>query len=585
MKKKIFKLSLQYLFAASCITSLFSCSKMLEVEPANAVASENAYQNIYDADVAVTGVYGKFMNIAAQHEVLNELRADLLDVTTNAGPFLKEINTHQVSADNPYANPRPYYEVIMNCNDVLKNLQIMVDNKKITQNDFIQRYSDIGALRSWLYFQLGIHFGEIPYVTSTLEDVSDLKDDARFPKYRLNVLVDTLISYMESLPYKDPYPAGSSLVTQIDGYPSSMFFVNKNCLLGDLYLWSNKYNQAASYYKRVLETTTPLGQSAGYTYFNWYMGTSGTDNDAVTASAWQTWFSRSPQDREYQAEWIWTLFFDKNFKPGNPFIDLFSISGGQYLLKPSQAAIDYYEAQQQKDGTPVDYRGPNNTYRIVNGQPQVMKFLYNYLNTGNSPVSLLEKNGKWFLYRASLMHLRYSEAANREGHDKIAYAFINDGIRSAYNVNPNSTDPTQKQATFLPFPYDLDARKIDAPTIRGKHHRNLGLRGRVSVAASTIDSARYFDMSVPSNPNKAVTDRAGLTVYMEDKLLTEAALETAYEGNRWQDLMRIAIRRNDPAYLADKVYNKLLKAGNPAAASVRAKLMNPDNWYLPFKMK
>jgi hypothetical protein len=67
-------------------------------------------------------------------------------------------------------------------------------------------------------------------------------------------------------------------------------------------------------------------------------------------------------------------------------------------------------------------------------------------------------------------------------------------------------------------------------------------------------------------------------------ILDEDALELAYEGERWPDLLRIAIRRNDPAYIADKIYNKLIKSGLSAGAAgqARSKLMARD-WFLPFK--
>lgn len=71
---------------------------------------------------------------------------------------------------------------------------------------------------------------------------------------------------------------------------------------------------------------------------------------------------------------------------------------------------------------------------------------------------------------------------------------------------------------------------------------------------------------------------------LEDKLIEESSYELAFEGERWSDLTRIARRRNDPAFLADKVYEKLLKANNPKAGAVRSKLMDPKNWYLPFKI-
>ena len=67
-------------------------------------------------------------------------------------------------------------------------------------------------------------------------------------------------------------------------------------------------------------------------------------------------------------------------------------------------------------------------------------------------------------------------------------------------------------------------------------------------------------------------------------IINEDALELAYEGQRWPDLLRIAIRRNDPSFIADKIYNKLIKSGISAGAagSARTKLLS-KNWFLPFK--
>jgi hypothetical protein len=61
-------------------------------------------------------------------------------------------------------------------------------------------------------------------------------------------------------------------------------------------------------------------------------------------------------------------------------------------------------------------------------------------------------------------------------------------------------------------------------------------------------------------------------------------LENAFEGTRWPDLLRISLRRNDPSFIADRVYNKLIKSGISAgaASAARAKLMARD-YYLPFK--
>ena len=66
--------------------------------------------------------------------------------------------------------------------------------------------------------------------------------------------------------------------------------------------------------------------------------------------------------------------------------------------------------------------------------------------------------------------------------------------------------------------------------------------------------------------------------YLEERILDERARELAYEGQRFYDLIRVAKRRNDPSFLADKVAAKFSGA---KALQIREHLMNEENWYLP----
>jgi starch-binding outer membrane protein, SusD/RagB family len=143
--KKLINFSIFLLVAISFI-SLNSCKETFDISPENAIDYKKTYQNIYDADAAVLGIYGQFLTIARQYEILNELRADLMDVTNNADAHLRELNTNNISPDNPYINPKPYYVIIANCNDVLKNLKDMYDAKKINESNYKQRYSDSNSL-------------------------------------------------------------------------------------------------------------------------------------------------------------------------------------------------------------------------------------------------------------------------------------------------------------------------------------------------------------------------------------------------------------------------------------------------------
>ena len=64
---------------------------------------------------------------------------------------------------------------------------------------------------------------------------------------------------------------------------------------------------------------------------------------------------------------------------------------------------------------------------------------------------------------------------------------------------------------------------------------------------------------------------------VEDLIVDEEALELAFEGTRFFDLLRVAHRRGDANYLASRVARR-----DPA---LLGKLQNPKNWYFPLPTK
>jgi starch-binding outer membrane protein, SusD/RagB family len=578
------------MLAAFMIAGFASCKKILDVKPGTELAADQMYRDVYDANAAVMGIYGKFMALSDRYIILNELRGDLMEYTNNADEYLRQISNHTITPENPYINPRPFYELINNCNDVLKNFLIMRQTTKLSEQDFNQRYSDIGCLRTFLYLQLGIHYGEVPYVTEPLENINDVKDPSRFPKLPLKALLDSLINFTEALPYKENYTAnlntgtGTSLNITLDGYQTERFFINKKILLGDLYLWKGNYKAAATWYKTIMDYTTPNANiDLRFHQFKVYWGnemrvlyTKGGDVNSLSyTNGWGTLFEA--KDNRFNYETIWALPYDSKFKPENPLIKLFSPIGGNYLVKPSQEIIDNWNNQQQKpiaiagtlSGIPYDARGLL-SQRTIAGQPTITKFLGNYISVSASvPLNPLEKNGLWFLTRSAHLHLRFAEAANRDGYPAIGYAFFNYGIRNIKRVPAGVTDVTNYMHTLdLPEPYKFDGRQGEIPYYRGPWHKNDGVRSRANLTDYPITAT-----SLPDSINQ-----------VETGIVNEDALETAFEGTRWPDLLRVAMRRDDPSFIADRVYNKLSK--NPATAGLaseaRKKLLARD-WFLPFK--
>ncbi len=167
------------------------------------------------------------------------------------------------------------------------------------------------------------------------------------------------------------------------------------------------------------------------------------------------------------------------------------------------------------------------------------------------------------IYRVALLYLRYAEAINRAGNTNMAFAVLKYGLSKT----------TLENKAYIPY-YEVDSVNIpDYLDFRDRRFdNNIGIRMR-GCGNVNLDTTYYI---IPK-----LTTKQDSIEFVEDKIQQELALETAFEGNRFHDLMRIAFRRmktgeGDESYLADKVAAK--HVNNQAA--IRTKLLNSQNWYI-----
>ena len=66
---------------------------------------------------------------------------------------------------------------------------------------------------------------------------------------------------------------------------------------------------------------------------------------------------------------------------------------------------------------------------------------------------------------------------------------------------------------------------------------------------------------------------------VEEMIIEDKALEQAFEGKRYYDLMRIALRRGDNSFLAAPI----AKRNGTRDEALFNLLMDNKNWYLPLK--
>ncbi len=588
MKRKILY---RLIVLVVAIAAMQSCNYTLDVNPNEVVVDSLHYKNVYDVDNSIWGLYGKVADLAENIIVLNELRADLIDVTPNATPDLVAINNFTATEDNKYCDPVKFYAVIANANITLFNLEKMRTEKRISETDFAPRYSDVMAIRTWTYFQLGMHFKQVPYITEPVTDINKFLKDSIAQKLSLDELIPVLIREMENLPTLAVNTLSANYNKTITSNEKSFYlnmqFINKRILLGDLYLWNDQFVQAAQQYKAYMdEDDTGSSKTNVNNKVSGWVWTSSEEprfqicyqryrdqNVKAYRNMWKEIFYRGSTDNGVggtiglQDEMIWMISYSGASNSESPFIKLFANTGvGEYRLKPSSYVMDsLWNTQVQKsNGFVFDGRGKEASYDLVNGQPVVLKYLYDYYSNFsvddnktihlnyNSISNPYSNAGKWFLYRAALLHLRYAEAANRAGYPKLAYALLNDGIMANYNwmksdgtyradkegVQYTSYPPANDSVPAIPYPepFYLDARSNNAPYtyLRSPWRDNIGVRGR----------AYLQNIVTPDYVHDGVDDHNDSIQWIENELIKEAALECGFEGNRWGDLLRVARRQS-----------------------------------------
>jgi hypothetical protein len=637
MKKISLKTIYKTLLVGVCLISTISCRKSFEKLPQNTVDVTNAYQNVYDANAAVLGIYGKFMSLADRYIILNELRADLVSTTTNgnADLNLKQLNEHTETADNPWVDPKPWYNLILSMNDAMYHFDDMYKTGRLNSADYQERYSDIGALRCWVYLQLGIQYGDhVRYITDPLSNLNDLKDSTKYPAITFPNLLTKLITFMDDPArvmghYTASNPISGSTSSSlynisIDGQNTNIFFINKYVIKGDLHLWAGafdapgvttNYHAAALAYKQLIDAFESVAAFQGVQYFEQYKVSAQTAPlDAYSTHGLSISYkfpTGSPTDttksgyilydgndqgwREIFAagggtsgnpsvtaglgtteacELIWQIPYLSGFAPVDPLIDLFSNRGGKYLLKPSQQMMDLWDGTKYSDaiqtnGFNYDARGKI-AVKNLDGQLVIMKDLYYYLDsrTGGTlqPINPLNKVGRWTLMRAGDMLNRFAEAALNDNQPQIAYALLNKGLNTV--LRPAGASDSRDAIVNYGDAYMFDARSGGPTGYLGAWYREAGTRSRALL--------KTYPDSLWKNP----TDANKQT--LENYIIRETAREDSFEGYRWGDLLRIAIHRRDPSFIADKIQQKLDKDGNGNGSAAHAKLMT--NYYLPFKL-
>lgn len=543
------------LFAASLV--LMSCDSLLDVDSERFIQEEE-YRLSSPADslYSMMGVLTRVQKLADTYVLLGELRGDLLDVTENADLSLKEINNFEISDNNPYADISVYYSIINNCNYIIKYIDTTYQSQgeKVLVSQFVQAKT----IRAWTYLQLVLNYGSAQYYDEPILSVEEA--EANYPVYDLYQLADALIK--DLTPWKN---VDAPVLGSIGDYNLQFSFFPVKFVLGDLYLWTGDYLSAAQeYHDLMLEREYSIQE----TYQSFWV----VENEKLTDmfdAGWSMLFSSSGV-----AERITDIATSSKYGNGSDLYALSWSTTDQQII-PSDAAISYWNSDlffQDEFNIEYDLRGPEGSYynyEVSNAEGEVSGYSFiekYYPILGEEDEMVFETR----VYRNSVLYLRYAEAVNRLGKPNLALAVLKNGLSSS-TLNDSTIVPKKEKNipldNYMDFT-DLAFRDNIGTVMRGQAVRKYVNEQWVDARDPSTDST--FVIPALANLDDSVT-------YVEDVLVRELALETAFEGNRFHDLMRVALRRGDNAFLADRVAKK--HTVNKEA--IRTKLLNEDSWYLP----
>lgn len=565
------------------IASLFgllttSCSDFFEVESDHVIFDNQEHLvNATDTLYSMVGILNKLQAIGDRTILLGELRGDLTDITENTSSDLREIAMFNVSDDNMYNSPRDYYAIINNCNYYLKHADPEVKNNR-NEPLFLHEYAAVKAVRAWTYLQLVTTYGKVPLVTEPILTKEEAERD--YPvmdiegicNYFLNE--DNLEEYAEC-----PYPDYSL----IKGLPSSIFFIPMKIVLGDLNLWTGNYLKSAQWYYDYINTRNGTNSyyAGGYNFIYW-------QNSTWTGiySSWHTQFT-TETDGE-QTEIITVIPGDSVPSEGyySQLRNIFnSTSENNYVASatPSQAIKDLSAAQtycHYQDGSYLN--APSNLEGSLAGDLRLYNAFYTTSTTNYGEQIEYQYFRKYqtrniHIYRRTLLYLRMAEALNRAGYPRFAFSILSTGVNN--RVINRDVIPYYKADSLLLTTFDFpnayymvyDPEEDTTGNTRGIHSRGSGY------------TPKNEDYQMPYN--EEITDSleqiAWQQIQVEDLIMQEEALEFAFEGYRFYDLMRVALRRNDPSYLAERIYARRGVKNEAAMRSeIKADLLDIKNWFL-----
>lgn len=550
---------------------LSSCDDFLDTEPTNDIIFENFWQEKSDVEGMIASTYKVLASndFVYRMEAWGEMRSDNIiigDAAGNDERYLRNYVSGDIDWHNSLTSWGVVYQAIGYCNQILRYApDVLERDPDFTKGDLAVVESEAYAIRALCYFYLLRAFRDVPLILEPVMEENEVELPAQSdPSVVLNQIITDLLT-------------ADGLAITSGAYTGSKSKYNQGritrdavrAILADVYLWSgsmkqgskNDYEKCVEFCDSVINSkvrqyhkyvddmlnsgwspTSPMLTAGKYALIDNMStyGISAFSNIFGTGNARESIFELQFDEEQNINSMVCRCYGNRNVEVG------FLAAPSFFIEKLASKTSDITSATLF---TSTDQRHYENINQISAFYP-ISKYV-------NSEATAITVGGT----------LGYSYISQPWSYDKDAKPTT---LCQANWVLYRMTDVMLMKAEAL---VQLAAmRSLDIKEDSIKYEREMG-------------SAFELVSAVWNRSNPTAVSKNDTLVYskyktvdaMESLVIEERQRELMFEGKRWFDLMRYALRRGNNR----DMLNLLIRKFTEGSSAIKSKLSTQDALYLP----
>ena len=565
-----FSRTIKTLALGAVVAMTCSCDDFLTIYPTNDVVLENYWKTKTDVDNMVANSYRLMTTKGFTKRLLvwGELRGDNVVPGSNLKDDEKNIMEANLLPQNGYNDWQDFYKVINNCNIVLKYAPNVLDeDPDFTEGDLDVVRGEMLAIRALCHFYLVRTFRDIPLLKEAIvDDDQDLYQEQVTPLEALDFILEDLYEAENLVMASGKYPVLAENKGRITKDAV-------RAIIADALLWKAAFEEfetkgnsanAYEYYTKCAEYCDMIIRDR-----NAYVKEYESENKTSGSNIGRV-------DNVYPLEHHPLSNAGSTGTLDNPYEQIF--------VTPNNLRESIFEIQHSTSSDNGNYEVPafygyattSGAFNVgILSAPRYMAEKSDdglYANTDYRRVSFIQHTeGEVDIYPI----IKYNHQGASGTIDKPTYFYKTSVLNNKeYYISGNVLDP---QSNWIVYRI-TDVMLMKAEALAFRNDTTMADSRDLTEAFEMVKAVYYRSNPYLKSTNDSIQYTQGSAESLQEVVLEERQRELAFEGKRWYDLVRKALRDGKNGPMLDILINNKYESNQKA---IRSKLTATDCLFFP----